>query len=796
MNKKNFKIAVICGGPSEERGISLNSARSILDQLSSNDFEIIPLYVDYQKKFFRLSKAQLYSNTPSDFDFKLHETAILLNEETLEKELKEIDLVFPAIHGNYGEGGELQTLLEKLNIPFVGSSSLSCKAMFNKYNANHILKAEKYSTIPTLLIEKNSIENEKNIDLFFKSLKLKKAIVKPVAAGSSIGVFFVTNKEEILEKAEYIFDKNIDDAVILEPFIQGKEFTILILENFNGEPIPLIPTHIEIKDSENYIFDYRKKYLPSSNTFYHTPANFSNQNIDKIRLQAKKLFKLFDMHDFVRIDGWLMPNGDIYFTDFNPIVGLEQNSFIFRQASCVGLTHRQVLEYIVKSACRRNHLNFPKTKKLSDKKKKNVFVLFGGRTAERQVSLMSGTNVWLKLLNSKIYQPKSFFLDINDDIWEIPYSYALNHTTEEIYLNCINTKKHYKKTLVYINLIQKELDISKISSLDFKEKVPSFNLKDFATMAQKENAFIFLALHGGHGEDGTLQNFFEQKNLFHNGSKAKASKLCIDKYLTRKKINKIVHPSIYALNQAIIRISILKDFSTKDFKNFWKKFCHKTQYQRFIIKPKKDGCSAGIALLSSSEELEKYVQYVKSKATFIPKNTFSEQYEIIELSINMDSFLLEPFIEVDHILVKNNQLIYQKKEGWIELTIGILEDKKNYHSFYPSLTIAEGSILSLEEKFQGGTGINITPPPTQILPNASCKKIQKLIEEIAEILNIENYARIDIFYNLFSQKVIIIEVNTLPALTPSTVIYHQALMEIPSLTPIKFLEKIIINAWK
>src|SRR5271167_1337235 len=100
-------IAVICGGPSAERGISLNSARSVMDHLTPLGHAITPIYCDTQKRFYRLQPSQLYSNTPSDFDFKLKHAAKPLSEAAFIEECRKTDIVFPAIHGAFGEDGEL-----------------------------------------------------------------------------------------------------------------------------------------------------------------------------------------------------------------------------------------------------------------------------------------------------------------------------------------------------------------------------------------------------------------------------------------------------------------------------------------------------------------------------------------------------------------------------------------------------------------------------------------------------------------------------------------------------------------
>src|SRR6185437_15842759 len=98
-----LKIAIICGGPSKERGISLNSARSVLDHTSELGIELIVLYINPKGQYYQITPAQLYSNTPSDFDFKLANNSVHLNEASLIKLLQSVDLVFPLVHGIYGE---------------------------------------------------------------------------------------------------------------------------------------------------------------------------------------------------------------------------------------------------------------------------------------------------------------------------------------------------------------------------------------------------------------------------------------------------------------------------------------------------------------------------------------------------------------------------------------------------------------------------------------------------------------------------------------------------------------------
>ena len=146
---------------------------------------------------------------------------------------------------------------------------------------------------------------------------------------------------------------------------------------------------------------------------------------------------------------------------------------------------------------------------------------------------------------------------------------------------------------------------------------------------------------------------------------------------------------------------------------------------------------------------------------------------------------------MDFIRIQKNELIHQPKEGWIELTCGVLESDGVVHALNPSITVAEGEVLSVEEKFQGGTGVNLTPPPSSIISKKALAGLREQVEEVARALRIENYARLDLFYNIRTGQMYLIEANTLPALTPATVLYQQAVCEEPPMYPRQFLEHLI-----
>ena len=787
-----FQLAVLCGGPSLERGISLNSARSVMDHLSDQGIEISTFYVDRSLQFYAISNFQLYSNTPSDFDFKLAQHAVALDHTALRARLSKMDLVFPAIHGAFGEDGQLQALLEAWQLPYVGGTEAACSTMFNKNIAMGILKAHEYATIPSMEVHSSEADAGSRIAAFFAQHQLQRAVVKPVAGGSSIGVSSVATPEEAYQRVRQMFEKGISPTALVESFCEGREFTVVVVENPQGKPVALVPTEIEISYENGQILDYRRKYLPTANTRYHTPARFAPDALTQIREEAQALFTLFGMRDFARLDGWVLHDGQILFTDFNPISGMEQNSFLFRQASVVGMSHGGILQYVLACACQRYKKPFVARKNTHSQDRIPVAVVFGGKTAERQVSLMSGTNVWLKLRQSTKYRPIPFLLDFEGSLWELPYAHALNHTVEEIFENC-QIEAQAKEVLYKLREgIHAQLGAF-VSDMDREASEPTrYTWDAFCQRMHKQGAFVFIALHGGEGEDGTFQGKLDEAGLVYNGSGAASSACCMDKYQTAQVIEAMQHDHIGSLPKTTLPVETLKLFcETARVEKFWADLTRQAKVTSYVLKPRCDGCSAGIVRICSAKDLQTYADLTSQGVVYVPPHTFPGQSEIMELSPASLEYLLEPFIETDTLRIEANHLVHTPKTGWLELTVGVLEHEGRYHALSPSISIAEGAVLSLEEKFQGGTGVNLTPPPESLFTAAQTQQIRRDVEATAAALKIGNYSRIDLFVNRLTGQVIVIEANSLPALTPSTVIYHQALAEKNPLTPRRFLETLV-----
>ncbi|CAM8968148.1 unnamed protein product [Rhodiola kirilowii] len=737
----------------------------------------------------------------------------------------------PMIHGQFGEDGGIQGLLEKFNVPFVGTGSRECRQAFDKHEASMELSRQGFITVPNFLVQEGD-SNEVQLSNWFSKnqldMKMGKVVVKPARAGSSIGVTVAYGFVDSLKKAKEIISEGIDDKVLIEIFLEGgSEFTAIILDVGSAEncqPVVLLPTEVELQclgnvdvNEKDAIFNYRRKYLPTQQVAYHTPPRFPLDVIETVTGNSIGRSE----------------SGTVMFTDINLISGMEQTSFLFQQASKVGFSHSNILRSIIHRACSRyQNITLCNTTssllkgsessrltKANDNKK--VFVIFGGDTSERQVSLMSGTNVWLNLqafddidVVPCMLAPRSVHSSTANSgeedvrsrqLWLLPYSLVLRHTTEEVLDACMEAIEPARATFTsnLRNHVMNEIldGLAKqnwFSGFDIADELPeAYTLGQWIKLAKEAKATVFIAVHGGIGEDGTLQSLLEEEEIPYTGPGAAASKICMDKVATSLAINHLSSSGVLTINKDVWKREDLLNTPPNDI---WNGLTSKLLSQTLCVKPSRDGCSTGVARLCCADDLVVYAKALEDSLIRIPPNVLSKPHGVIEMpSPPPESLIFEPFIETDEIVVssrssneKQGHLIWKGKSRWVEITVGVIGKRGSMHSLSPSVTVKEtGDILSLEEKFQGGTGINLTPPPLSIIRTEALERCKRHIELVANTLQLEGFSRIDAFLNVDTGEVLIIEVNTVPGMTPSTVLIHQALVENPPMYPHKFFRTLL-----
>jgi D-alanine--D-alanine ligase len=787
-------IALLLGGPSAERGISLNSARSVADHLASGTVRLKEIiYFDRRSAAYAISRGLLYCNTPSDFDFKL-DPASRLTTEALAERLRGVDLVFPALHGAFGEDGELQALLEELGVAFVGSGSLACARAFDKFTAAETLRAHGIEAVPSALLTRGMADAEITRVVTTVFGGTGRIVLKPARGGSSIDVHVAADRSSARAVAADLLTRH--DRILVQPWMTGTEVTTVVVDGPGG-PVALVPVEIRLNNThrDDEIFDYRRKYLASDDVHYRCPPSWELATTARVRELAEEVFRVLGLRDFARIDGWLLPDGRIVVSDVNLISGMEQNSFLFVQGAQVGLTHGDVLRLVARAAAARAGLAWPADEAAGDggDARRPVAVLFGGATAERQVSVLSGTNVWLKLLRSDRYRPHPYLLDPDGSVWRLSYAAALRHSVEEILDACRGGARDEPKRDVLATDVAKRLGLSGASLGAVAAPPERMSLAEFLD----GHDLVFLALHGGVGENGTLQELLETRGIRYNGSGPAASKRCMDKHVTGEIVAGLAPEGIHTARRLLRPTPSDEQLAAA----LWREVVESCGRDRVVVKPVDDGCSAGVVPLGTAADLAAYLRLVNAGASRLTGEGFSllADGQVVELPPQRPGTLLfEEFVDTDDVQVTDaaSALAWGRLRdtGWVEVTVGVLGPEGAMEALNPSLTIADLGILSLEEKFMGGTGINITPPPAaplgRIAPGA-VEAAKARIARVANALGMAGYGRIDAFMHRDTGEIIVIEANSLPGLTPATVLYHQGLAEQPPLPPRQLLERIL-----
>ncbi len=702
-----IKVGVFLGGKSIEREVSFNSGRTICDHLDTQLFKVIPIFQSAAGNLYILPWSFLYRGKISDFEHRLEQEAQKIIWDDLSQL---VDFVYIATHGKYAEDGRLQAILELFKIPYLGSKVFASSLGMNKVFQKKYLKMHDVATPKgfALTVEEILVVKVKNLQQLMQNFEISfPVVVKPQAEGSSLGVFVVHSEDKLLEalqKSCFIISEQGQD-VMVEEKLEGMEFnSIVITDLVTGEPLPLPPTEIMLKDGVE-IFDYHHKYMPGAAN-KRTPPQCSAQDLKKIQDVAIATMKALSFTNIARIDGFLTKQGEVIILEANPISGMAPSSFVFRQACEIGMSHGQLINHLIKTELKQYHMEkINMTSEVTHKIK--VAVLLGGPSNEKEISLESGRNVCYKLSSEK-YEVMPVF--VNDDMQLFKLS---------------------QKMLVSTSIKELKLMLDQSMLLKWAE------LKSIAD-------FVFIALHGGQGENGVIQGTLEMLEIPYNGPSVFASALCMDKFKT----GQFLKAQGFDVPQALLFSKL--DFESENFE-LLNQFLNKIVFP-CIVKPHDDGCSVMVVAPKSREELMMRLQ--------------------------------EIFIQKDFALI-------EERLSGMELTVGVVGNL-NSRAMAPSETISKAGLLSIEEKFLPGAGENQTPAR---LPAEDILLVQRVIRDAYIAIGCVGYSRIDCFFQNENQsstgrkRVVILEFNTLPGLTPATCLFHQAAEE--GLRPMELLDEII-----
>lgn len=625
--------------------------------------------------------------------------------------------------------------------------------------------------------------------------------------------------DQAFETTETIRLTNVDGEtqVLVESFVAGREFSCIVVEDPDGQPLALPPTEI-VKGEE--MFDYRSKYLPGLARKI-TPIDLPEAQIQEIREACEEMFRTFGFQVYARLDGFYVEGNKVeeigntvegrgatpvspipsspstlYLNDPNTTSGMLPASFFFHQAAEIGLNPSQFLTYLIRTslaARRRAGLRPVKLGALLNTldtavagrqheatERVRVAVIMGGYSSERHISVESGRNIFEKLSSSAKYAPVPVFLTgsaLEHKLYVLPINVMLKDNADDIREKIEHAEAGEGPHPILARIRQEAGAITRTYAGQALAQPRRISFEELAGMVDE----VFIALHGRPGEDGALQQELEKFNLPYNGSGVASSSVTINKFETNKRLREA------GLLVAEHRMANKLEWQA-DAESFYRSLETQFPYP-FIAKPADDGCSSAVKKIKNRAELEAFCQLIfrteedllEGPATVLHLG-FKEEFP------RKDAFLVETLISRDGAA------------HFLEITGGLLtsydeDGQLNIEVFEASEALATGEVLSLEEKFLAGEGQNITPARYDVDPverQRISNEVKAVLRRVAEVLDIQGYARIDAFVRVRQEgevEVLIIEVNSLPGMTPATCIFHQT--AIAGYTPYQFIDRIL-----
>lgn len=341
-----MKIIVLAGGLSPERDVSLCSGALIANALIENGHQVLlaDLYLgfkecDYEEQYLTKESVKRYHYEIPEVEPDLHKLKMesgnkdaLIGPHIIEA-CQNADLAFLALHGDIGENGMLQAVLDTYGIQYTGTGYEGCLLGMNKDISKKIMVTAGVATAPW---KTYSLKNLSSDD--FKDISYP-CVVKPLSCGSSIGVSILDTKEQLSNALE--FAKVYESDILIEEKIDGREFSVGIL---NGSALPAI----EIIPKQGF-YDYKNKYQSNCTTEV-CPANIPESLEMKLRETALQVHKALHLGYYSRVDFIVDDKLQLWCLEANTLPGMTPNSLIPQEAKVAGISYHQLCEMIAQAA--------------------------------------------------------------------------------------------------------------------------------------------------------------------------------------------------------------------------------------------------------------------------------------------------------------------------------------------------------------------------------------------------------------------------------------------------------------
>jgi D-alanine-D-alanine ligase len=351
-----IKVAIIFGGKSAEHEVSLLSAKSVIEAIDRNKYELLLIGIDKSGKWFLNDESDYLLNADSPKFIELNESdrevtlaysgksGQLLDLKTC-KAIDKIDVIFPVLHGTYGEDGSIQGFFKLMNIPFVGCGILASSVGMDKDVTKRLLREAGIPTAKSITVTKSNYLN-----IMFSSVSRELGLpmfVKPANGGSSVGVHKVTERMEFYRAIEDAIQ--FDSKVLIEEAIKGREIECAVLGNENPKasiPGEIMPTHS--------FYSYEAKYIDEHGAKLSLPAKLSDYAVKVIQEVAVKAFKAIGCEGLARVDFFIKENNELLINEINTMPGFTSISMYPKLWELSGIPFPELIDTLITLALERH----------------------------------------------------------------------------------------------------------------------------------------------------------------------------------------------------------------------------------------------------------------------------------------------------------------------------------------------------------------------------------------------------------------------------------------------------------
>ncbi|HWK66127.1 MAG TPA: D-alanine--D-alanine ligase family protein [Rhizobiaceae bacterium] len=350
---KKTRIAVLYGGRSAEHDVSILSAANVVKAIDRTRYEILPIAIDRAGRWWLtdLDNGELPPTVPTQgAAIGLvpggRGRLVALSAAATATELPPVDVIFPVLHGPFGEDGSVQGYAEVADVAYVGSGVFASAAAMDKDFAKRLLREAGLPVARSLTLRRGEATS---FDAVTAGLGLP-LFVKPARQGSSVGVGKVIDAASFAASLEEAFRH--DDKVLAEEFVKAREIECAVLEHAMGRLTVSMPGEI-IPAEKHGFYTYEAKYIDAEGAVVRAPADVAAYVATKAKELAEKAFRALGCEGLARVDFFLRPDGSLVLNEVNTIPGFTDISMYAKALAAEGVSYGDVIEVLIEHAMKR-----------------------------------------------------------------------------------------------------------------------------------------------------------------------------------------------------------------------------------------------------------------------------------------------------------------------------------------------------------------------------------------------------------------------------------------------------------